>query len=235
MFEELYLALKKYDVDFVMSDYIRINDETTKILKTTNLRGGYFSKEDIKKEIYPQLIMGNNLDYGPLLSVWHCLYKKSFLTKNNLKFADDVRWSEDNLFSSLVGYMANSFYYYKNKGLYHYYNNQNSISTSYKKESWATYSLMNQYLHNFFDLKTDFDFSKQLKLHMIYYACNYFNQVKNANITKDEKRESYKLLFDSKQFKDAFDNFSFPKEWNWKLKIQIALLKHKQVRLLEML
>ena len=227
MYQELYETLTNNQVDFVMSDYLRIENDDVSYIKTTNLREGYFSKDDIKKEIYPQLIMGRNLDYGPLLSVWHCLYKKEFLNKNNLMFANDVKWSEDNLFSSIVGYCANSFYYLKNKPLYHYYNNPGTITTSYKQGSWEVYSKMNDYLQDFFNEITDYDFSEQLKLHMMYYACNSLNQIKSAEMPRTNKMELYARIMKSNKLQEAFTDFDFPKEWNWKLKSQIYIIKRK--------
>ena len=221
MYEELYETLINNQVDFVMSDYLRIENDDVSYIKTTNLREGYFSKDDIKKDIYPQLIMGRNLDYGPLLSVWHCLYKREFIIDNNLMFANDVKWSEDNLFSSIVGYCANSFYYLKNKPLYHYYNNPGTITTSYRKGSWEVYSRMNDYLQNYFNE------IEQLKLHMIYYACNSLNQIRSAEMPRSKKMELYARIMKSNKLQEAFTEFDFPKEWNRKLKVQIYLIKRK--------
>ena len=235
MYEELYETLINNQVDFVMSDYLRIENEHVSYIKTTNLREGYFSKDDIKKEIYPQLIMGRNLDYGPLLSVWHCLYKREFLINNNLMFANDVKWSEDNLFSSIVGYCANSFYYLKNKPLYHYYNNPGTITTSYKQGSWEVYSKMNDYLQDYFNEEKGYNFSEQLKLHLIYYACNSLNQVKNAKMSRSTKMELYARIMKSNKLQEAFTDFDFPKEWSWKLKVQIYIIKQKLMSLYNIL
>lgn len=234
MYEELYETLINNQVDFVMSDYLRIENDDVSYIKTTNLREGYFSKDDIKKDIYPQLIMGRNLDYGPLLSVWHCLYKREFIIDNNLMFANDVKWSEDNLFSSIVGYCANSFYYLKNKPLYHYYNNPGTITTSYRKGSWEVYSKMNDYLRSYFN-ETDYDFSEQLKLHMIYYACNSLNQIKNAEIPRSKKMELYARIMKSNKLQEAFTDFDLPEEWSWKLKVQIYVIKRKLMLLYNIL
>lgn len=65
-------------VDFVMSDYIRVSSDGESYLKTLSIPAGRYDKAAMKKEIFPQLIMGENVDYGPLLSVWHCLYRTSF-------------------------------------------------------------------------------------------------------------------------------------------------------------
>lgn len=56
MYEELYETLINNQVDFVMSDYLRIENDNVSYIKITNLREGYFSKEDIKKKFIHNLL-----------------------------------------------------------------------------------------------------------------------------------------------------------------------------------
>ena len=109
MYRSMLEIAQQEQVDFVMSDYQRIPESGEPYLKTLEIRFGRYNKEDIRNEIFPQLIMGENVDYGPLLSVWHCLYRTNFLRQNGITFDDEVRWSEDNLFNAIVGYHADSF------------------------------------------------------------------------------------------------------------------------------
>lgn len=227
MYQQLYDVLMREQVDFVMSDYIRIPAEGPPYLKTTSLEGGRYDKDRIRKSIYPQLIMGENLDYGPLLSVWHCLYRRDFLHAHKVSFDEDVRWSEDNIFSAFVGYYADSFYYLKNKGLYHYYSNPGTITTSYRKGCWQVYCTMNHHLEQFFKHSTDYDFSRQLKLHMIYYACNSIGQIKGSEMPYAEKKDKLDQILSSEELEKAFHDFKFPSIWPWKLKAQVELIKKK--------
>lgn len=178
--------------------------------------------------------MGENLEYGPLLSVWHCLYRTEFLREHHLEFDEEVRWSEDNIFSAFVGYYANSFYYLRGEGLYHYYNNPGTITTSYRKGAWGVYCTMNDHLHQFFDEVQDYDFQRQLKLHMIFYACNCLGQLKASSINDAESMKIRKEIMCSECLGKAFQDFQFPK-WHWKLKMQILLIKHKMEYLYSML
>lgn len=225
MYERMYDIITKENVDFVMSDYIRVLEDGTSFLKTLDISGGRYDKFAIKKEIFPQLIMGENLEYGPLLSVWHCLYRTEFLKKNGLIFDEEVRWSEDNIFSAFVGYYADSFYYMKGEGLYHYYQNPGTITTAYRPAAWDVYCTMNSHLHLFFDKVSDYDFQQQLKLHMIYYACNCLGQIQKSGKAFKVQVEMRKEIMKSSCLKDAFCSFKIP-DWNWKLKIQVLLIKY---------
>ena len=233
MYEKMYHQAQVNKVDFVMCDYQRILNDHERYIKTLDIDEGYYSKEKIIHDIYPQLIMKSSIEYGPLLSVWHCLYRLDFLHTHHLEFDEEVRWSEDNIFSAFVGYYAQSFYYMKNEALYHYYQNVGSITTSYRKGSWNVYKTMNIHLHQFFDDIVDYDFSQQLNYHLIYYACNCLNQTGLMKQFKKTKEEISKLLSDKELVQSLHDvkNLSV----NPKLEIQIGLMKYKMYLLLSML
>ena len=226
MFEIMVNAAEKYEADFVMSDYIRIMQDGSRSLMSTQLRDGLYNKEDIINNIYPALIMSENIDYGPILSVWHCIYNHKFLKNNNIVFANDVKWSEDNLFSAIVGYHANCFVYLKGKGFYHYYQNPGTITTSYRSGAWNVYKRMNEYLEEFFKSKKDYNFDRQLKLHIIYYACNTIRmECYNAESFREATMSLKKILIDPCLVK-AFRNFKLPSV-PIKLKVQLWLMKHQ--------
>lgn len=233
MYEKMFRVAEQHNVDFIMADYLRFPSNGEPYLKTLNIDGGYYNREKIIKDIFPQLIMGENIDYGPLLSVWHCLYNRQFLEDNSLVFDEEVRWSEDNIFNAIMGYNCNSFYYMKGEGLYHYYNNPGTITTSYRKGAWRVYKTMNEHLHNYFDGIKDYDFSPQLKLHLIYYVCNCIGQA--MTLEKKQAINEISNVLNDEALVRVFKNFVPDKTVQQKLKIQLLLMKHKQSRLLYLL
>lgn len=229
MYEKMVSCAEKEKVDFVMADYIRVISEDERYLKTLDIAAGKYNRNKIIKEIFPNLIMRECIDYGPLLSVWHCMYRISFLNDNSILFDEEVYWSEDNIFSSIVGYCAESFYYMKNEGLYHYYQNEGTITTSYKKGAWNVYMTMNEHLHTYFDNINDYDFSRQLKLHVLYYACVCINQASTLDF-KNGINEIKEIVC-SKELQDTFQSFKLP-DVSFKLKLQLYLIKYKFNKLL---
>lgn len=232
MYRKMLDVMESQKVDFVMSDYLRFPAEGEPYLKTLDIRGGRYDKDVIRKEIFSQLIMGENIDYGPLLSVWHCFYCADFLRDNGILFDEEVRWSEDNIFSAIVGYHAKSFFYMKGEGLYHYHQNPGTITTTYRPGAWEVYCTMNRHLHEFFDGVEDYDFSRQLKLHMIYYACNCIGQA--ATQPKKTALADIRKILNSGELGEAFREFTLP-EVRWKLKVQLCLMKYKSGRALHVL
>lgn len=229
MYEKLLAVIEREQVDFVMSDYVRIPADGKKYLKALDIRAGRYDRAALVKEIFPSLIMGENVDYGPLLSVWHCLYNIDFLRQNDLWFDEEVKWSEDNIFSAIAGYCAQSFYYLKGEGLYHYHQNAGSITTGYRKGAWDVYRTMNRHLHAFFDPVTDYDFSRQLKLHMIYYACNCIGQA--VSLERAQAIAEIRFVLASPELKRAFSQFPLPAV-SWKLKLQLIMMKFGMAELL---
>lgn len=233
MYEKMYIKAEKYTVDFVMSDYVReINDED-KYNKSLNIDAGYYDKNKIVNDIFPDLIMGRNIDYGPLLSVWHCIYKRNFLLHNNITFNEKVKWSEDNLFSAIVGYRAESFYYMKNQFLYHYYKNPGTITTGYRKGAWEVYKLMNSCLYDYFDNEKEYDFHNQLNIHLIYYACNVISMSVRNHAAREAINRIKKILNDS-DLQYALNNVKNLKI-SFKLRVQIFLMKNKLTYILFMM
>ena len=234
MFAEMIAAAEQNHADFVMCDYVRILESGEQYLVSTELGSGIYDKEKIRKEIYPSLIMGENMDYGPVLSVWHCIYHHQFLKRNNITFADDVKWSEDNLFSALVGYHANRFVYLKKKGFYHYYQNPETITTSYRAGAWKVYRRMNEYLVDFFKENRKYDFERQLKLHLIYYACNTIKmECGNAESVRKAAIRIKRILQDP-SLVSAFEDLKMPLV-PAKLKIQLWMMKHQFAGILAVL
>lgn len=227
MYEKMLSVIESENVDFVMSDYLRIPANGSPYLKTLNIRSGRYDKTALREEIFPSLIMGENVDYGPLLSVWHCIYKTEFLRSNGFYFDEAVRWSEDNIFSAIVGYHADSFFYLKGEGLYHYYQNPGTITTGYRPGAWEVYCTMNRHLHDVFDCVTDHDFRRQLKLHMIYYACSCIGQA--CTQPRETALADIRRILHSQQLTMAFRNFPLP-DVSWKLKLQLLMMKYKMTR-----
>ena len=226
MFAIMLTAAKTSDADIVMCDYIRVLRTGRRRLMTTALRPGLYKKADIIKYLYPSLIMGENLDYGPLLSVWHCLYSRKFLNQYHLAFADAIPWSEDNLFSAMAGYHGKRFFYLKSMGLYNYFQNPGTITTSCPPGAWNVYKRMNRYLENYFSFRSDYDFQRQVQLHLLYYACHVIRMERQEACIRNVLKDLHQAHF--------FDHFRMP-DVSLKLKIQLWLMKHQCARTLTFL
>ena len=92
---------------------------------------------------------------------------------------------------------------------------------------------MNEHLHNYFDGIKDYDFSPQLKLHLIYYVCNCIGQA--MTLEKKQAINEISNVLNDEALVRVFKNFVPDKTVQQKLKIQLLLMKHKRSRLLYLL
>lgn len=226
MYEKMVLRAEQQDVDCVMADYTRIFSDGKKEPFTTVLDGGMYDKQAIINHIFPKLIMDESIDYGPLLSVWHCIYRTDFLRENDIWFEPEIKWSEDNLFSAIVGYNANGLYYMKGEQLYHYYQNPGTITTSYRSGAWWVYRKMNEYMRDYFSEKKDFDFGRQLSIHLIYYACNIMGMECHYAVNIQDAKQKIDIILNDSKLIEAFKGFKIPKV-SIKLRMQLLFMKYR--------
>ena len=173
---------------------------------------GVYNKEKMIRDIYPRLFVTPQLTMGPIVAAWRSLYNRKFLVDNNLYFDEEVKYSEDAIFSAKVVYNSNKFYYIKGGYYYNYFYNTSSITKSFKKE---------------FGNKSDYDFSKQLYLEDIYNVLNALGQ--NTHIESFKERYTYiKNIFNDDFTKQSMKYIDLT-DVNIKLKIILYLIKYKLV------
>ena len=228
MYEAMLTIAQQENVDFVMCDYIKVTSSYSKMI-TLDIKGGLYTKNEIIQFIYPILITRESINYGPFLSVCNCIYKKEFLVTNELMFSDEILWSEDCLFSAIVGYYADSFYYMKNNAYYLYYQNFNSISTTFRNEAWDVYCKMHDKMIEFFINKKEFNFSRQLKLHALFISMIYLKQLNYTNLSLIKKYKIRNKVINSPLLIKALKGFKTCKTNSWKLNIVIKLIKIRAV------
>lgn len=159
----LYSVAKKYDCDYVFSDYKRISNFQNERANTFIYEHDkIFDKNKLfqymKKEIYNPS--------GGHLGLFGCngrLIKKSILKKNNIFFEKKLRYFEDKLFSWDLFKYINSARYIRNQ-LYSYNVRLNEVSS-------VTTSITNDFKVEYFKLvankiKSSFEFFKVKDSHL---------------------------------------------------------------------
>jgi glycosyltransferase involved in cell wall biosynthesis len=229
MYQEMINRAEKLNLDFIMCDYKkRSNDYEDK--RTQPIRGGYYSKRDIKNELFQCLIMFENIEYPPTISNWVCLFNLEFLKKNNLYYDEDIHYDEDSIFGSKIMYHANNFYYLKNQHYYNYYYNANSTTNTYNENKWNSFLKINERLVKYFGKTIEYDFSRQIKINMLYLTLSALGQIKYSEKHGKERINMIKKIMFHPKVKELFKEFKLPNV-SWKTKVIILLIKFKMVRL----
>jgi len=165
MYEKMFSA----GADVCLCDYVRFQGEKEFPFTQPNIRAGFYNKDQIRREIYPHLVM-DGVEFPITISNCAMLIKRKVITDNRLSYREDIRISEDAPFGSEVLYCANSFAYLKGQQLYHYRITEGSASKTYKPWWWDSSLKINEETESYFGDCADYDFSQQIKSNMFYLA-----------------------------------------------------------------
>ena len=196
---------------------------------TSELRPGYFSKQQIINEIYPTLVVTEDFGRIPIVSVWSCLFKRSLLVDNRLNFDAVLKYSEDYLFMANVMIKAHSYYYLKGHYYYNYLQYQESRSKKFQVAWWQNLLYLNDELAKLLKDNRDFDFTRQIKLQLLHSVLFILNSIsKNQTLDIKTKIREIAFIINEKEVPEAFSKLSFEKQKRT-LKIILFLIKNKMV------
>lgn len=230
--EELYGAAKAQKVDFVRFRPMfagwpdHKDGELCDFGTEKGMCEGLYTRQRIENEIFPRLIASPELTLGLIVSACRSLYRLEFLREHNLYFDEDVKYSEDSIFSAKLVYATNSFYYLDGARYYHYFFNPGSITKSFKKDRWDSCKrLISRFEEAFAGCKT-FDFSDQLWLQKIYCVMHALSQ--RDLIPEISERTCYcQRICDDPITRNAFKHLKLV-DVPWKLNILLNIVRFRQ-------
>lgn len=224
MLEEMYNKAEEFQTNITMCDLKKVGIESEYTV-SQSIREGYYNRNMIETELFPCLIMFENIEFPPTISNCTCLFRREFLIENDLFYDEDIHYCEDSIFGSEAMYNANGFYYMKNKYFYNYFYNPNSTTSTCNMKKWDSYLIINQRLKEYFE-DSKFDFSRQIKINMLYFTLNFLGEIGKSNLDYKEKRKLCKKLFSSECVNNIFECFKLPSV-SYKLKIILLMIKYK--------
>ncbi len=140
------------------------------------LREGLYDRAGIERDLLPRLIATPQLTLGVIVAAWRSLYRRDFLEAHHLRFYDEIRYSEDTIFSARVVMAARSFYYLDGARFYHYFYNPASITKSFRADRWSSCKALIARFEQDFAHHPTFDFTNQLWLQKIYCVLTALSQ-----------------------------------------------------------
>lgn len=234
--ESLYAVGEAQQVDFVRYRAIRSGwpgmepHAPCMVEPVRELHGGLYDRSAILNEIYPRLMVTQQLTMGAIVGAWGSLYRLDFLRKHDLMFYEEVKFSEDLVFSARVARAAKSFYFVDKPGVYHYFYNPNSISKSFRAGRWDSCKGLIRTCERDFGDDPEYDFSGQL--HCLRWFCIMLALNERRHLPDVAERRAYcrTLLNDPviRQTKLGFDKLQV----SWKQKVIMVLIRLKAARVL---
>ena len=191
--EELYDTSVKYGADMVFTNNMyTVNEKSGKIKPFYHNRINIW-KKDFKNNWKEGISRFNvntpekeNTPEYPLVAVWNKLYKKAFITNNNLKFQNYIVAEDSEFFYKYLVY--NPKMYYNNNAKYYYVQRKSSAVHSIEKDEKTVSDALSVF-------SNIFNFYKEKKVNLLkesnFYNFNSFLFVFN-NYKADNKNEFYK-------------------------------------------
>lgn len=166
--------------------------------------------------------------------LWNKIYNKNFIEENKISFTVGVVKQQDMLFNIQIYSVAKKMCY-KNKILYYYRRNENSVSNRYQKDLYKKYELLNKELFNFIG-----DNQKLLNYYYEYITRNVFTcilldycNVNNKN-SSNIKNKGFMELMKSSPYKEAIKNTNTEK-FTFNEKVLYKCCKNKNYHMCNLL
>ena len=225
MYQAMMEKVEQYDCDVIMCDCVKEYEEKSEVY-THASRPGYYTRTQLEKEYFPNLLIMPNVEYPPTISNWLCLFKNR---DTKLRYVEGIRFSEDLLFGAELMYQAQSFYYMKGCCFYHYWMNPQSVTHRFAADKWADYKSLHERIEEKFSSCIEYDFSKQVELVLLFFVYNAIGDiVSTSQLGKYEKLQKCRIILSEDRVRQMFSKIKILKlPISFKLKVLTVMYKYK--------
>lgn len=202
MYETMVSVAEERNCDLVICDCLK-ESEAGSCIYTHELPGGYYDREAMVAQYFPQLLMPDSVEYPVTISNWLLLIRREIIEENRLSFPEGMRFSEDLLFGSEVGYYAQSMTYLKGYTPYHYRQNPASVTHTAFKDKWPLLLELYRRIRKSFQEKPDYDFTPQIQRCMLFFVYIAMNQRLAAKLPLKQFFQEVKKVLDHPEVREA--------------------------------
>ena len=231
MFEKM-MAEAERGTDLVMCDCLKEFPKGRE-LYSHDIRGGYYTRQQLETEYFPHLLMMENVEYPATISNWLLLFRRELAEQ--IRYLEGVRYSEDLLFGAQLLYRANSFFYQKGQAYYHYRMNPASATHKFVPDKWDDYKKLHQGIKDSFAHCRDYDFGHQIDLCLLFFLYNAVGDILGTNqLSRMDKMEKIQSIFGDGAVRDMFNRLDIKSlpisykqrliTWLYKKRMAIELL-----------
>ena len=230
MYETMVSAAEERSCDLVICDCVK-ESETGSQTYTHELPGGSYDREAMVAQYFPQLLMPDSVEYPVTISNGLLLIRREIIEENRLSFPEGMRFSEDLLFGSEVGYYAQSMTYLKGYTPYHYRQNPASVTHTAFKDKWPLLLELYRRIRKSFQEKPDYDFTPQIQRCMLFFVYMAMNQRLAAKLPLKQFFQEARAVLDHPEVREALAPIKIGQlNISWKLKITSIIYQKKYLR-----
>lgn len=190
MYEKMYQSALRHNADTVMCR--SFEDECPGSYEYIFPRPGYFSCEDMQKEIIPYLMPGVT-QKGNFRNIrwcnWLRIYRRSIIERHRIRSCEGVSNCEDLGFNTEFMLYARSGFYLDCR-LYHNRPNPGSQSRNYVVNMWPRTRKLIDDMHRYIDPQNDAQLSRAFDM-CIFYFCTMI--LRNESRSKDRDQQ-YRMV-----------------------------------------
>lgn len=190
--EEFEKKINETEAEIVCCGYYLVTPEK-QTYTPVNARKGYYSKDDICTELFPNLLQNESGRFF-LPTVWGKAIRAELYKKKQMEVPDQVTMGEDGACTVPCIYAAHSLEI-MDKGLYYYRYNESSMTKGRKPLSWECQLVIAEHYKKALDLeKFDFreQYSRRIERGFFTVARTQFNKKENFRSIRKDILEQYK-------------------------------------------
>lgn len=230
MYEKMVEAAEAQNCDLVVCDCLKESSAGSQVY-THELPGGFYDRNAMAAQYLPQLLMPNTMEYPVTISNCLLLIRREVIAENQISFPAGMRFSEDLLFGSEVGYFSQSMTYLKGYTPYHYRQNPDSVTHAEFKDKWPLLLELYRRIKETFEKKTDYDFMPQIQRCMLFFVYMAMNQRLNAKLPLKQFFQEAEAVLDHPEVCEALAPIKIGQlNISWKLKITSLIYQKKYLR-----
>lgn len=219
MYEKMMAVNTEYNCDLVICDCFK-EFAAGRTLYTHELPGGFYDRERMKREYFPQLLMTKTVEYPVTISNWLLLTRREIIESQKIRYPEGIRFSEDLLFGAEIGYAASSFYYLKGYAPYHYRQNPSSVTHTAYRDKWPMLLDLHGRIAKAFGEKSEFDFQPQIDLCLLFFVYLAIGNLNAVDLSSDILKQQLKIILRGYSVQQILWRIPIAKlEISWKLKL----------------
>ena len=200
MYAAMMAKVQEFGCDVVLCDCVKEHPGAPSVY-THPIRPGFYDRTALETEYFPHLLMMENVEYPATISNCLMLFRRELV--EGLRYLTGVRYSEDLLFGAQLLYRANSFFYMKGGVFYHYRMNPTSATHRFVPDKWQDYLKLHDGIREAFGA-TEFDFSRQIDLCLLFFLYNAVGDLYGGPITRREKKTMILAILNTPRVREMF-------------------------------
>lgn len=157
LYETLLKQLEQQDVDRVCGGYEYLYPNGHTLYCKPRLADGKYLKNDLLSMMIDDGTLSGFLFSG----VNNCIFKKSIIDENNIRFKEDIKYNEDSLFSFEYALYSNGIYSLQSHPFYSY--RQHTSSATKNRPNGDKYARVHAYLEKLYQDHPNINLPTQMK------------------------------------------------------------------------